>query len=53
MAVVNTLNTKTHTSKEMAVFSFENAEVKKKKVLQTGDDKQTASFLRLCCNEVL
>ena len=28
MAVVNTLNTKTHTSKEMAEFSFENAYVK-------------------------
>ena len=28
VAVVNTLNTKAHSSKEMAVFSFENADVK-------------------------
>ena len=50
VAVVNTLNTKTHTSKEMAEFSFENADVRKKLLLQTGDEKQTATFLR---NEAL
>ena len=28
VAVVNTLNTKTHSSKELAEFTFENADVK-------------------------
>ena len=50
MAVVNILNTKTHTSKEMAEFSFENAYVKS---IQTEDEKQTATFLRMYQNEAL
>ena len=36
MALVNTLNTKTHTSKEMAEFSFENADVKKNVIANRG-----------------
>ena len=46
VAVVSTLNTKTHSSKEMAEFSFENADVKS--ILQTEDEQQTVTFFSEC-----
>ena len=53
VAGVNTLNTKTHSSKEIAGFSFVNADAKRILLLQTAGKKQTVTFFRLCRNEAL
>ena len=46
VAVANTLNAKTHSSKEMAEFSFENADFRSILLLQTVDEKQTVTFVQ-------
>ena len=48
VAVVNTLNTKTHSSKEMAEFCFENADGKSICYCNTEDEKQTVTCFRMC-----
>ena len=52
MAVMDTSNTKTHSSKEMAEFSFNNADVKSICYCKQ-DEKQTVTFFRMCGNEAL
>ena len=59
MAVVNILNTKANSTKEIAEFSFgnadvktqfsfENADVKTHLLLQIDDEKQSVTFYRMC-----
>ena len=47
MAVVNTLHTKTHSSKEIAEFSFENADIKSICYCKE-DEKQTVTLFGMC-----
>ena len=49
VAVVNTLNTKTYSSKETAEFCFENADVKG--ICYSKQRQKT--FFRMCQNEAL
>ena len=51
--LVALMNTKTHSSKETAEFSFENADVKSILLLQTEDDNQTVTSFRMRGNEAL
>ena len=51
VAVVNTLNTKTHSSKEMTELCFKTADVKSNVIAE--DEKQTVTFFRMCQNEAL
>ena len=48
---MNTWNTKTHSSTDIAEFSFENADVIAN--TETVDEKQTVTFFRMCGNEAL
>ena len=52
VAVVNTVNTKTHSSKEMAEFSFENAYVKSICYCKQRTERKL-TFFRMCRNEAL
>ena len=53
VAVVNSFNTKTHSSKEMTEVCFENADVKKQLLLQREGEKRTVTFSRMRRNEAL
>ena len=53
LAVVNTLNTKTHSAKEIAEFSFENADDKGICSCKQRDIKQTVTFFRMYRNKAL
>ena len=53
VAVMNTLNTKTHSSKEIAEFSFENADVKSICYCKQRMERYTVTFFRMCRKEAL
>ena len=53
VAVVNTLNTKTHSSKEMAEFSFENADVESVCYCKKRMNSKLSLFFEMCENEAL
>ena len=46
VAAVNTSSTKTHSSKEISKFSFENEDVKRHLFKQRADEKQICHFLQ-------
>ena len=53
VALVNTLNTKTHSSKERAKFSFENADAKSICYYKERMKSKLSLFLKMCRNEAL